>query len=125
MLNLGRSGVNGVSDRERENVSSRFHNGLKEVISLPVLPHQGLLSHMFRLIDSIFCEFWDHVIPNLHRKDFLPTTLSSTAVAQHFLAKNFLVLVGGSWDILKKANCLSLFDEKDTLPETKIASHLT
>ena len=58
------------------------------------------------------------MVPNLHRKDFLPTTLSSTAVAQHFLAKNFLVPVGGSRDTLKRANCLGVFDEKDTLPET-------
>ena len=45
---MGRSGVNGVSDPEREIVSSRFHNSLNEVIdkSTRTYPSGIIVSHV-------------------------------------------------------------------------------
>ena len=84
---MGRSGVHGVRDPEREIVSSRFHYVLKKVKTLPVVTHKDIgygVLHVPIKLTSIFREFLDHVVPNLDRQDSLATTFSSTPIDQHF-----------------------------------------
>ena len=78
---MGRSGVHGVRDPEREIVSSRFHYVLKKVKTLPVVTHKDIgygVLHVPIKLTSIFREFLDHGI-NISSTGWIPEYAKETS----------------------------------------------